>query len=185
MILRPEFRNEAQLNESNATIENILITIGGSDFRQILPSIIESCLAAEIANIKVIAPTDAGKFQQDSRITVLPLRNAASMYTLMLEADVVISACGQTLHELSVIGRPIVGICLDIDQRPNQEYYLKEEVLQLDIKWDDADLKEKTRKNIDMLQSQEVRHSIIQKAQSLVNKDGVNIFVKYVKEISK
>lgn len=180
IILRPEFRTNQNFTKAREEINEILITLGGSDYRNLLPKVIEFCLQSEIQSIKVVAPHAInGSFDSD-RLTILPVQTAKSMKKLILNSDVVISACGQTLHELAALGRPTIGICIDDDQRLNQNYYLNTGFLNLDIQWDNDDLQDKILTSISMLNSSRKRELLIKHSSHLVNKNGVVTLVKTI-----
>jgi len=141
VILRKEFTNVEPLVIENGTLENILITIGGSDFRNLLPKLISICEHQKGTNITVIDPESKITHQQHLR--VLPAQSVAQMVHEMKRADVVISACGQTLHELVALQKPTIGICLDIDQVPNQSFYYKHGFLSSTIQWYDKNIDNK------------------------------------------
>lgn len=174
VILRSEFRDNNQLPIINNTIEEVLVTIGGSDFRNILPTILNICLKMSFKKVTVIAPETIKFSQKSEKLSILPLQNAANMSKLMQQADIVIAACGQTLHELASLGKPTVGICLDIDQIPNQKYYLKENFLATPISWNDTDFVEKIQNAIELLSPFERRQKIAINAPLLININGVN-----------
>lgn len=182
VILREEFRNKTPIGKENNNINNILITIGGSDFRGILPKIIESCLATNIESITAVIPDDICYMGLDERLRILPSQSAESMYGLIQKAQIVISACGQTLHELASMGKATLGICLDVDQIPNQQYYLSAGFLPFDIQWDDSTLSTKIKAGIAFYDSNE--NSVSATVSNLFDKNGVLNIVSVIKKLS-
>lgn len=183
IILRDEFRVHNLKPKLNQTVEHILITIGGSDFRNILPSIIDIVLKTDISKITIIAPDNHIKQPQNNRVKLVGLQNSESMLNLYYNSDIVLSACGQTLHELASIGKATVAICLDIDQKPNQQFYLKKGFLQADIGWDDKKLEAKIKSAINNLFSVVKRQAIANFSTELVNRNGVEQIVKSLNEV--
>lgn len=173
VILRREFRqlNFTTLNENR--IEEILITIGGSDFRKILPILTELCLETDIPLITVLAPDGFKINDLNKRVNILPEQSSASICQLMQRADLVISACGQTLHELASLGKATIGINLDIDQKLNQKYYLENGFLNAEINWNDIDFKGLIKTAIEYYKSFNHRGEIAEIGPGLINKNGV------------
>jgi len=181
IILRKEFRQQPKEAFIKNDIEEILVTIGGTDFRNILPSIAKACLQMQVQKITIIASEKNDLDKEDKRISILPLQNALGIYHLMQKADLVISACGQTLHELASLGKPTIGICLDIDQQPNQKFYFDKGFLPTQISWNDEDLLNKIQTAIILYQPSEKRKFIASKTPSLINIFGVNNIVSAIK----
>jgi UDP-2,4-diacetamido-2,4,6-trideoxy-beta-L-altropyranose hydrolase len=180
VILRPEFTDVEASDINSEKLQNILITIGGSDYRNLLPKLISICEQQKGVNITVIDPEN--KLSNQQHVRVLPAQTAAQMVHEMQQADIVISACGQTLHELTTLGRPTIGICLDIDQVPNQKYYLEQGVLLSKINWDDKDLMEKVTSSLINFFPYAIRKEVGDKALSLSDKNGVNNITALIQE---
>jgi spore coat polysaccharide biosynthesis predicted glycosyltransferase SpsG len=183
IILRNEFRELVHINNLNPIVQNILITIGGSDFRNLLPKLIEISIQSGKNKINVIAPESSNITFPNDKVSIFPAQNAKGIIDLMQQADVVISACGQTLYELISLGKPTIGICLDIDQKPNQDYCLKSGFLKSEIAWDDSDLENKILKEINYYEIIENRLLIEKLAPSLINKNGVYNITKWINEL--
>jgi len=181
VILRKEFREQPKEVFIKNDIEEILVTIGGTDFRNILPLIAKACLKTQVQRITIIASEINNLHIEDKRISILPLQNASGIYHCMQKADFVISACGQTLHELASLGKPTIGICLDVDQEPNQKFYLEKRFLSARINWNDEDLVNKIQTAIILYQPIEKRKRIASNAPLLINKFGVDNIVSAIK----
>jgi len=106
-------------------IETVLITVGGSDTQGVTSEILGALrhsphrfkkhvvVTRHFANVAEIERfADA-----DTEIIMSP--GAAQMKGLMLEADLAISGCGQTLYELARVGLPVCGICMAANQYQN------------------------------------------------------------------
>ena len=178
VILRSEFRKQKEKFEVNQQLKEILITIGGTDYRRILPQIISSCLRFGEFLVTVIFPENDFPQSTESNLTILPTLTATEMRSHMMCADIVISACGQTLHELASLGCPTIGICLDIDQIPNQKLYMEYGFIQKKIQWNDADLEEKIISSIDSLRSLKKRKRQHELSRELLDNEGVSNVVK-------
>ena len=181
VILRPEFKEiKPKVSVDNA-LQNILITIGGSDFRNLLPKLISICEQLNCIDIIVIDPEN--KVGHLQNIKVLSIQTAAQMTQMMQSADVVISACGQTLHELVALQKPTIGICLDIDQVPNQNYYVRHGFLMTAIQWNDENIEKKITEQITYYSLSVNRKSVGEICKSLISKNGVEKIAKYINTI--
>jgi spore coat polysaccharide biosynthesis predicted glycosyltransferase SpsG len=181
VILRPEFIAANTKENSTNEIKKILITIGGSDFRNILNSMITVC--SNWANVQLTVIDPEHKIASNNRVRVLQAQTAEQMVNEMQQADVVIAACGQTLHELVALQKPTIGICLDIDQVPNQQFYIQNHFLQANIKWNDEDLEQKIAEQLTYFNTIHNRNKIIEMSRSLINKEGVFQLVNDIKTL--
>jgi len=170
VILRQEFTQVKPQVIENGKLKNILITVGGSDFRNLLPKLISICEHQEGTNITVIDPESKVTIQQ--RVKVLPTQSAAQMVHEMKRADVVISACGQTLHELVALQKPTIGICLDIDQVPNQSFYTKHGFLSSTIQWNDKNIDNKIADQLNYFSLSANRKRVSKMCKSFVRYNG-------------
>jgi UDP-2,4-diacetamido-2,4,6-trideoxy-beta-L-altropyranose hydrolase len=181
VILRPEFIEVEPLVAANDALQNILITIGGSDFRKLLPKLISICGQQKGVNITVIDPENKVSHQQ--YVKVLPAQSATQMVHEMQRADVVLSACGQTLHELVALQKPTIGICLDIDQVPNQNFYIKHGFLSEAIQCMDDNIENKITEQLIYYSLSVNRKSVSEMCKYLINKNGVQHLASYINTI--
>lgn len=178
VILRPEFTQVEPYVSDIDNIQNILITIGGSDFRNLLPKLISICEQQKCPNITVIDPEN--KLSNLKHVKVLPAQSATQMVHEMQRADVVISACGQTLHELVALQKPAIGICLDIDQIPNQNFYVKHGFLLAAIQWNDKDIENKIADQLGYYSLYDNRKSVSEVCKFLISKHGAVQIATYI-----
>jgi spore coat polysaccharide biosynthesis predicted glycosyltransferase SpsG len=181
VILRETFRNVSKYKISNKKKLNILVTIGGSDYRNIMPLIIETLLINSFHNIVAISPDKAVNGFLDDRLTILKMQNENEIYEQMLNCDIAISACGQTLHELASIGVPTIGICIDSDQILNQQFYFKSKFLPNLISWNDLNLKEKILDGLQLLHNIDKRVQINNNSLRTINRNGVYNIINEIK----
>lgn len=183
VLLRPIFISSKEHENRQTTdknIDNLLITIGGTDFRNLLPKLIKVCLNQNLKKVQVICPQEnerkelEKKFLRNENIEILGKQSAEEMHELYLKNNLVISACGQTLHELASLGKPTIGICLAIDQVPNQKYYLEKSFLLENINWDDINIATKISSQITNFQNLDLKRVIQNYAPTLIGKNGVN-----------
>ena len=181
VILRPEFKEITPKVSGDKALQNILITIGGSDFRNLLPKLIS--IFDKLNGIDIIVIDPENKVRHLQNIKVLPTQTAAQMTQIMQSADMVISACGQTLHELVALQKPTIGICLDIDQIPNQNYYVRHGFLKAAIQWNDENIEKIITEQINNYSLPLNRKSIGEMCKSLISKNGVEKIAKYINAI--
>ncbi len=172
-ILRKSFRNCVNM-VLKENINKVLITLGGSDFRELLPKLVRSFAFTDIPQIYVIDPEQKLPPLKDSRIHVLGRQNEQEVFKNFQDADIVISACGQTLHELASMGKATIGICLDIDQEANQSFYYEKRFLLMKNFWNDGNLADNITVNLNKLRNRQVRENINRLGRNLINVDGVS-----------
>lgn len=110
------------------TVQNILITLGGADQQNVTPDLIGHLdhLPIDFNMTIIVGPF----FKNSSQLKLTASRCAKSALLLkdpellrdhMLEADLAISAGGQTLYELAATGTPAVAIQTASNQNHNVE----------------------------------------------------------------
>lgn len=185
VILRKEFRNYNTEFKSGGN--KILVTIGGTDFRNILTKISENLISSGHKDVTVICPDKRDLTKLRHLRNELQIKNfltASEMITEYNKASIVISACGSTLNELASMGKSTVGICLDIDQEPVQHFYFKEGLLLTKINWDDHNIENKIIKNVNHFLSEIDHKKYFDNAVSLINKNGVENIVNKIFSIN-
>jgi len=173
VMLRESFRNTI-LKKVNPICTNLLVTLGGTDYRNLLPAIID--ISADFPEMKwvIIDPEQKLKTCIPKNVLVKSTTDAFTMAQLMVDADLAISGCGQTLHELVALQTPAIGICIDHDQVLNQQYYHQTEYLLTKNAWNDQHLKNNLRQQIHELTINAFhRESIVNKCANMINKNGV------------
>lgn len=115
IILRRAFWKVAE-KETKDTIDTILITFGGADVKNLTPQILRglTCSYPEATKRVIIGPgfNNVREIQSaaDDKTSLIVNPEDDTIKRAMLEADVAISAGGQTLNELARIGVPTVSI---------------------------------------------------------------------------
>lgn len=177
VILRDEFLKARSKENHSDELKTIFVTLGGTDYRKLIPRIIHSL--GDDYNLVIAAGNNsyaAELREKYSGVKIEGLMAASQMIHLMLECDMCISACGQTLNELAYLGVPTLGICIDVDQVPNYNYYKKEGILISAFNWDD-DFEGKLILGVSQYKDQNQRKELSSRAKSTVKGDGVkNIF---------
>ena len=154
-------------------IKNIFITFGGSDFldltseavrliAQKYPTIKKTVVASRFyKNIEGIKKT------ADKNTRVVTDASDAEIKRLMSKSDVAVSASGQTLSELAVLGVPGVAICVADNQRRNWSAWTKQGFIPAQPR------AESIVKSLEKLQSSAVRAKISKKLRKSVSPLGV------------
>jgi len=123
LLLREEFRNLPEIKIRDR-VQNILVTVGGYDLRNLTPKIIEALNSIDFDKIEdqyidkenlhievVIGPSFDNVDQivaevEKSNLDISLNFNVKKMSKLMLKSDIAISSGGSTLYELAVTKTP-------------------------------------------------------------------------------
>lgn len=117
VILRDEFKNNIKKKEISEEIKHIMLTVGGSDNKNITESIIKQFLGEKYILHVVIGSgfnniENLKKYESEH----IKLHFNANMKELMDMEDVCIASCGTTIYELASCGTPIIGIVVAENQ---------------------------------------------------------------------
>jgi len=170
-------------------VENIMITFGGDDKRSMTGAIMKM-LTKNFAELhkKVII----GKSFKDSEtIKVLKDMNTELIYhptvdkmkEVMINSDVAISACGQTLYELARIGLPTIGICIAENQSQNIKGWKDVGFLEYIGWYNDKDLENNLKEAVLKLESKEEREKRSRIGKNYVDGQGARRVVNRILEI--
>lgn len=179
ILLRAEVRHATKSFQAiREDLKLVTVTVGGSDVHRLLPRLGNWVL--EIlpeAKIRIVLPDteQAAKLRNDlPSVEVLGRQTGSEMVALFQASDLVISACGQTLHELACLGTPFIGILTGEDQRYNQAYYFENGVLDALLRFDDEDLEEKTRVQLEKCRFPQHRKEMAGQLPELVANNGAS-----------
>jgi UDP-2,4-diacetamido-2,4,6-trideoxy-beta-L-altropyranose hydrolase len=121
-MLRPEFSGPRPRPQA-ATVRNILVTLGGGDAFNLMPRILELLgrLPGAFSITAILGPffTRQKDLEAPARASRRPVRLVQapeSVAGLMSEADLAVSAGGQTLYELAATGCPAIAISVAENQ---------------------------------------------------------------------
>jgi len=175
-ILRKAFRN---LTEKTNSVEpgkkRILVTLGGSDVHGLSPKIARLMLAQGFT-VRVIAPEVHIQNQVRESAPDAVLLEALDQWKMREEytnADLVISACGQTLHELAATGCTTIAIVIGQDQLGNQKFYFSSGFLWFDFHHENPEYLEKLNEAVKVMLQPEIRKYIGSLAPFLPERNGV------------
>jgi UDP-2,4-diacetamido-2,4,6-trideoxy-beta-L-altropyranose hydrolase len=183
VILRDAFLSADRKNEIRHSVNRVLLTVGGSDFRNMLPKL-TNIIRAYDRNvvIDVVTGSDAAartstQIFGQKNVNIHGYADAALMKNVMLTCDIALSACGQTLHELAWLGVPSFGICMAHDQVANMKEYVDLKFLPEELYWDDVELSNKLHRYFAKYWDIEVRKNVSRTALSILNGKGLeNIY---------
>ena len=177
VILRSSFVNRGQHFVVRDRLRNILITLGGSDYRKMIPVIADVLRKGDYA-IDIVAGTE--RYKNDLKeyecknCRLHGFIESKEMVSLMLNVDVVVSGAGQTLNELAFLGLPTIAICIDHDQRLNIETYYQNGFLMEKLYWGDNELSKNIWKLVSKMRKYDVRRKLSENGKAIIDGKGVN-----------
>lgn len=153
IIISKPFQNSfVEKDITSLDTNKIVVFLGGSDYRNLLPIIVSNLLDLEEVNIDVIVGNSEDRLKVEKefeKVNVFMNLSSEEMFNAFRSAKLVISGCGQTLHELAVLGKPTIGICIDIDQELNQNFYHKNGFLKTRVSYKSIkNIKEEIKKSL-------------------------------------
>jgi len=190
IILRKKFKSHIKQRDVEPNISNIGISVGGNDYRKILPKLIAS-LSSTHSQLHVFCGDKAykekieTKFQGYKKISCYGFLEAAEVAGVLNKVDVMVSGGGQSLHELAYAGIPTIVICIDKDQDLNINAYLETGFLKEENNWDDSNLTENVLRQIDGLKPINKRKELSNIGKKLVDGKGVDRIVNIIKKFEQ
>jgi UDP-2,4-diacetamido-2,4,6-trideoxy-beta-L-altropyranose hydrolase len=160
--LRKEFW-EIPEKTINKNVNNVMITFGGDDLRNLTPKILkalnEQCpqLKSTIIIGKGFSNIEVIKKIVNDRNELIFNPNAQEMVEIMFRSDIAISAAGQTLNELARIGTPTITVSVASNQVNHINYWDKTGFIQFAGAWNDDDLLNTILENIKILKDENMR----------------------------
>lgn len=118
VLLRDEFRKTG-IKRLNENVNDILITLGGSDFNNYTGELIEYIKELKYKFHIVVGPSFNNVvelMEYEKGYENIKLYFNANMKELMEKCDLAISACGSTLYELAACGVPTIGVVVAENQ---------------------------------------------------------------------
>lgn len=185
VILRQSFRRGVLKKTVREEVKNILVTLGGSDYRGLIPDFTKHFRNLPYKFTFVCASDryaqELSKKNKSSNFRFLGFVDESKMHNLMIENEMAITACGQTLHELTKIGCPAVGIVIDQDQELNGKFYFQLGSLLECFDWDDEKLMNSVATSIEKNKVHEIRSRCSKKGRDVMDGKGIErIFNKIV-----
>lgn len=133
VMLRDEFRDNCKVcNTINSKVDNIFVSIGGSDDNNFTEDIIKVLKDLDIKLHIIVGPgfiyNDRLKKYESYKVR---LYYNAIMSNVMNKCDIAISSSGSTLYELCTLGIPTLGFVVAENQRTCAEYMHKLGVIKM------------------------------------------------------
>jgi len=190
ILLRPEF--EDFIERSYASVNRVLITLGGSDAFDLTPRVVEWVRSVfPVADIDVVVgPLSLNRTDLEAAASALEkihLHHEPDMGCLMRACDLAVSGGGQTTYELAATGTPTVAIRV----APNQTLNLRGLSAARTLIWAgdaaDANLHEQVVHALRMLAgSQSLRGALGSNGRQLVDGRGaVRVAEKIVEMVAR
>ena len=127
MVLGQEYWDWPSLT-NDRPVENVLVTVGGTDDFNLMPQIIETLdrLPGCFSLTAIVGPffENVGAVEQAaSRMSrkIKLYHNPPNLHDAIVEADLAVSAAGQTLYELACAGCPTVAFSVASNQQSQME----------------------------------------------------------------
>ena len=161
--LRKDFWDISKL-KINDSIENLLITIGGNDLRNLTPELLKLLNDNyPKVNKKVIISNGFNNVEQinslvNSSVELIYSPGAREIIEIMRACDLAISASGQTLYELACIGIPTIAIGIIDNQKNNIKNWINQGFIEYAGCWNDNTLMNNILNKIELLQNKNIRY---------------------------
>lgn len=179
---------DVEKRRAREAVQNILVMFGGTDAQNLTAEVIRALnieypsaqktavLRRQSWDEKVYGPLKSSKtaFVHDC--------DAEAIKELMLEADMAVSAGGQTLYEFAATGLPAVSVAVAENQRGNTRGWQKKGLIEFAGFWSDAGLVEKVLGGVRKLQHRDVRQKMADAGQAHVDGQGARRIVKLILE---
>ena len=160
------------------TVKNILLTMGGSDMNQVTPLCYQA-MKAEYPTVKKTVVLGHGyvpgpelKAQADDQTEFVSALDARQMKARMLEADLAVSAGGQTLYELARCGVPTLAVCIADNQSANVRWLHHKKVIEYCGRIDNPELVANLRLGLKNFRDKALRQRRAESGQTCIDGQG-------------
>ena len=189
ILLRKEFWDVPNKEIKNK-IESVMITFGGDDAKNMTPKIL-AFLNDKYPNLiknviigRAFQSIDEIKKCENKNTNLIYYPDAEKMKEIMLESDIAISACGQTLNELASVGVPTIGVCIAENQLGNIKGWENIGFLEYAGWYSKDNILEKIKNVIENLKDSKERKNKFKIARKFIDGEGsLKIIDKIVKEL--
>lgn len=186
-LLREEFTNLGE-RKINKKVQNILLTLGGSDLFNLTPKILNVLdrIKGDFSITVVIGHFFNNISEIENTIKKMNKKveliyNCSQMANLMLTCDLAITGGGTTLYELAATGTPALAFCLADNQVKNIKGIAEAGTL-IDIGWGDEWEEENFYKEIsELINSYLLRKKMSKSGQELVDGKGCQRAARNIK----
>jgi len=155
-LLRRPFWNMAP-KLIRADVEQLLVTLGGTDPRQLTASVVQTLVQAYPWMEKwVVVGAGCRSLKEIRRVAdrtthIIETPDAPQMACLMQEVDLAISAGGQTLHELARVGTPTIALGVAENQRRSIAAYEGRKLMASAGWWDEGNWPSQLTRAVDRM----------------------------------
>lgn len=178
--LRKEFWN-VPLPEIKQSIHNVMITIGGTDKRNLTSRILR-LMSVNFPHLKkfvVVGNSDSEKYTYlDNNTKLISQASAGEMKDVMIQSDIAITAAGQTTYELCRMGVPMIALETAENQKKNIDSLFENGLILKPIRWNCSTLEEDITNQIISLESYLLRVEISKKMMSIIDGNGARSIVE-------
>jgi len=185
MPLRKNF-GDVPKKDIKEKIGNIMVIIGGSDYRNIVPVILKR-LKERFFNMNknVIIGTgftnvESVRREADENTYLIYYPEAERIRDMMAGSDIAISAGGQTLYELARMGVPTIAIPVVDNQMGNIKAAKRSNLIEYAGWWEEPEVLDRLVECIDDLRDKGKREGISAKAQEFVDGQGALRVAEFV-----
>jgi len=158
VMLRKAFW-EVPEKKINKEVKEVLITFGGVFNESLVEKIVDSLKCRFQFNVQILGGVK-NKIDENK------------VLDLMINADICISAGGQTTYELARVGVPTIGICFTENQRMNLEAWEETGFLQYAGWYNDLNLIDRLINKFEKIQFYDLRRKISQIGRNIVDGAG-------------
>lgn len=186
IILRKAF-NDSISKAINQEVENILITLGGSDIRNLTPQILEVLIKYPKIKKNVVVGNGFNNINEikefsDENTTLFFNLNENEMKDLMTKSDIAITAAGQTVYELIRVGIPFIPIQVINNQQYTTKGLIKNDLAEKIIYWNASNLRFELACQLIKVCDIEKRTKLSKKYQSFIDGFGTSRIVSLLLE---
>ena len=177
IILRSPFIN-IEREEVRVTVEKVLITMGGSDLRDLTPSIIkEICNYYPQIKFDIVVGATFSNINEINKISNTNSTfhynvNENTMRDLMANTDFAVTAAGQTIYELLATRTPFIPIQIAENQVNNINSLHKLELIIDSIDYSSDSLAKELNESFVQLLDYKVRNDLVLKSQNIIDGKG-------------
>lgn len=179
VLLRPEFWSVPP-RAPRSSVRHVLIMVGGADRQNLMPGLLDlvDACPGEFSMTAIIGPFFGHRGDLEAAVTrcrrpVRLVHCPDSVRDLMLDADLAVSAGGQTLYELAATGTPAVAIVIAENQTASVRALAAAGVVRAVYGVDQADFRERARDAIAaLLQRPDDRTAMAAAGRELVDGRG-------------
>jgi UDP-2,4-diacetamido-2,4,6-trideoxy-beta-L-altropyranose hydrolase len=173
-FLRKEFW-EVPEKKIRRHIDSVMITCGGNDqgglSYRVLRSLVENYPALKISVVLKNLDTPYLEYYQ-TNATVLTGLNALQMRELMMEADIAITASGQTTYELCRVGTPFIAVTTAANQLFSIQCFYEHGLVAAPVSSRDEEMENSILAQFRSLSDEGTRQAIHEKMKKAINGKG-------------